>query len=220
MSHLYKFFKLLPKNILIPLRIIIFLSAGPGDYRKFERVPWLAYINMHTGHATSVKWMGGLERRNGGVWGEGDPAQFAILQGLFTLLPVDMDMSVSALAGAGAYRGGKRGGQIHMGVLSASGGWKSGGGGKAPVCMPGAHFVGQCQGNKTFRKVKLNKFYNIIYAIKTCTPPAAPAPRTTALVWLKYIYPSHPGTCSALLLAQRPLPIFWNRRKHWIVGFN
>jgi len=40
-------------------------------------------------------------------------------------------------------------------------------------------------GNKTFRKVKLNKFYNIIYAIKTCTPLA---PTTTALVCLKCIY--------------------------------
>jgi len=57
--------------------------------------------------------------------------------------------------------------------------------GSSPLCMPGSHSVGQCQGNKTFRKVKLNKFYNIIYAIKTCTPLA---PTTTALVCLKYIY--------------------------------
>lgn len=62
------------------------------------------------------------------------------------------------------------------------------------------------------RKVKLNKFYNIIYAIKTCTPLA---PRTAALVLCVWkCIGECPGTCSIHHFAHlsRICPSSWDRR--------
>jgi len=83
----------------------------------------------------------------------GAPAQFAILQGLFAPLPVDMDMSV--LAFAGGFFG--EGVQVHMGLLSASGGWKSGR--KSGCCFSPLHarltFRGPVSGQQNVQKSEI-----------------------------------------------------------------